>query len=91
MDACTLDADIARQIAKAHGVETERPDAFLGGTKYRLMISKRLVSRISEARVLTGPDSIPIGITDLPDVWLIEFPISLWYGAEHSSTLEILF
>lgn len=73
------------------GESDEFASAFLGGTKYRLMISKRLVSRISEARVLAGPKSVPVGVTDLPDVWLIEFPISLWYGSEHSSTLEILF
>ncbi|MCK4514918.1 MAG: hypothetical protein KAU31_06650 [Spirochaetaceae bacterium] len=73
------------------GESDEFADAFLGSTKYRLMISKRLVSRISEARVLAGPESVSVSVTDLPDVWLLEFPLSLWYGSDYRATLEILF
>ena len=69
----------------------EFADAFLGSAKYRLMISKRLVSRVSEARVLSGPVSIPISVTELPDVWLLEFPMNLWYSSDYSATVEILF
>ena len=73
------------------GDSDEFADAFLGSSKYRLMISKRLVSRVSQARVLAGPDSFPVSVTDLPDVWLLEFPMSLWFGSEYSPILEILF
>ncbi len=43
------------------------------------------------ARVLAGPESVPVNITDLPDVWLLEFPLSLWYSSDYTPTLEILF
>lgn len=73
------------------GESDQFAEAFLGSAKYRLMISKRLVSRISEARVQAGPESVPISVTDLPDIWLLEFPMSLWYSSDHLATLEILF
>jgi hypothetical protein len=66
-------------------------DAFLGSAKYRLLISKRLVSRISAARLYAGPDSVPVTVIDLPDVWLLEFPVSEWFGAAESPSVEILF
>jgi hypothetical protein len=69
----------------------ELADAFLGSAKYRLMISKRLVSRVSEARILAGPVSTPITVTELPDVWLLEFPMNLWYASDHAPTVEVLF
>jgi len=69
----------------------EFANAFLGSAKYRLMISKRLVSRISDARIISGPDSTSISVTDLPDVWLLEFPIGLWYASDYSPRVEILF
>ena len=73
------------------GESDEFADAFLGSAKYRLMISKRLVSRISEARVLIGPESVSIRVTDLPDVWLLEFPLSLWLSSTYAPTVEILY
>ncbi len=84
---------ISIPLGEGNGSEEsdEFADAFLGSAKYRLMISKRLVSRISEARVLAGPKSVSISVTDLPDVWLLEFPMSLWYSSEYLPTLEILF
>lgn len=69
----------------------EFASAFLGSAKYRLFISKRLVSRVSAARILAGPESTAVTITDLPDVWLLEFPLSLWYTSDYSPVLEVLF
>lgn len=69
----------------------EFASAFLGSAKYRLFISKRLVSRVSAARILAGPQSTPVTITDLPDVWLLEFPLSVWYTSDYSPVLEVLF
>lgn len=66
-------------------------DAFLGSTKYRLMISKRLVSRVSSARIVTGDESIPVTITELPDLWLVEFPVNQWFSAAGAPTLEVRF
>jgi hypothetical protein len=69
----------------------EFADAILGSAKYRLLISKRLVSRVSEARILAGPVSTPVSVTELPDVWLLEFPMNLWYASDYAPTVEILF
>jgi hypothetical protein len=65
--------------------------AFLGSSKYRLLISKRFVSRVSEARLVAADESYPVTVIDLPDVWLLEFPIGLWVGSTEASVLEVLF
>jgi hypothetical protein len=69
----------------------EFANAFLGSSKYRLLVSKRFVSRISVARLYTGDDSIELPVTDLPDVWMIEFPTSEWINAEEPPSLEVIF
>lgn len=66
-------------------------DAFLGSSKYRLMVSKRLVSRVSQAWIHTGADSVSLTVIDLPDIWLIEFPVSLWFTAESDASVEVVF
>lgn len=65
--------------------------AFLGGAKYRLMISRLLVSRVSTARIVTSTGATNVTVVELPDVWMIQFPISLWLGAAETPTLEIMF
>jgi hypothetical protein len=66
-------------------------DAFLGSSKYRLMISKRLVSRISAARLYTGDESIELPVIDLPDVWLLEFPVAVWFSSDGIPSVEVIF
>jgi len=81
-------------LSEGDGGEMESDEftsAFLGGAKYRLFISKRLVSRISEARIDTGREIKEIEVIDLPDVWLIEFPVILWLGAEGVPQVQIVF
>lgn len=63
--------------------------AFLGGAKYRVFISKRLVSRVSSARLANGSMSTDVTVIDLPDVWMIQFPISLWLMSDATPSLEI--
>lgn len=63
--------------------------AFLGGAKYRVFVSKRLVSRISSARLAGGQTSTEVTVMDLPDVWMVQFPVSLWLMSEETPTLEI--
>lgn len=65
--------------------------AFLGGAKYRLLVSRRLVSRVSAARLVTGDGATEVTVVELPDVWMIQFPVSLWLGAAETPTLEIIF
>ena len=65
--------------------------AFLGGAKYRVFISRRLVSRISEARIVTSTDSTEVSVVEFPDVWMVQFPVSLWLMSEEAPTLEIDF
>jgi hypothetical protein len=63
--------------------------AFLGGAKYRVFVSRRLVSRISSARLVSGDESTEVTVIELPDVWMVQFPVSLWLMAEQTPTLEI--
>ena len=63
--------------------------AFLGGARYRVFISKRLVSRITSARLASGSMSTEVTVIDFPDVWMIQFPISLWLMSDETPSLEI--
>ena len=65
--------------------------AFLGGAKYRVFISRRLVSRLTSARLVTAGEAVSLTVVQLPDVWMIEFPISLWLMAAETPTLEVIF
>lgn len=65
--------------------------AFFGSSKYRLFLSKRFVSRVSSATIEIGQDVMPIDVKELPDVWLVEFPISLWLFAPEPPTIEVFF
>ncbi|TVQ18193.1 MAG: hypothetical protein EA382_17985 [Spirochaetaceae bacterium] len=65
--------------------------AFLGGAKYRVFVSRRLVSRVSSARLVTAQQAIDVSVVELPDVWMIEFPVSLWLMAAETPTLEVVF
>ena len=82
-------------IPLSEGGGSEESDEFagalLGSAKYRLMISKMLVSRISDARIIAGEESHPVTITDLPDIWLLEFPIGAWYSSDGTSRVEVVF
>jgi len=79
-------------LSAGEGQDTDEfAQAFLGSAKYRLMISKRLVARVSAARVVSSERSVDVSVTDLPDVWLVEFPVSLWFGASGTPSLQILF
>ncbi len=69
----------------------EFANAFLGGSKYRLMISKRLVSRVSDARIVNSEGDRDVLVTELPDVWMVEFPTSLWLNAEQGTYLDVRF
>lgn len=71
--------------------DDEFANAFLGGSRYRLMLSKRLVSRVSEARLVTPSDSREVLVTEFPDVWMVEFPTSLWLNAESGTYLDVRF
>ena len=63
--------------------------AFLGGSKYRLMISRRLAGTVSAARLVTPEETTQLDVTELPDVWMIEFPVLLWLSAPAGARLEI--
>ena len=65
--------------------------AFLGSSKYRLMISKRLVSRISSAYLETAEGVHDITVSDLPDIWLLEFPVSLWFSSRSAPVVRVSF
>lgn len=65
--------------------------AFLGGAKYRVFISRRLVSRVSAARLVSGDTSTDITVIELPDVWMIQFPVSLWLMSEETPSIEIVY
>ncbi|MFW5688556.1 MAG: hypothetical protein ACOC1U_03205 [Spirochaetota bacterium] len=65
--------------------------AFLGGAKYRVFVSRRLVSRISAARLVSGSTSTEVTVIELPDVWMVQFPTSLWLMAEETPSLEIVY
>lgn len=71
--------------------DDEFADAFLGGSRYRLMLSKRLVSRVSDAYIVTPSDAREVLVTEFPDVWMIEFPTSLWLSAERGTYLDVRF
>lgn len=73
------------------GESDEFADAFLGSAKYRIMISKMLVSRISRARIVAGDEARPIVVTELPDIWLLEFPVSYWFNSAELPVVEVLF
>ena len=63
--------------------------AFLGGSKYRVFVSRRLVSRISSAHLVTDEESMEVSVIELPDVWMIQFPVALWLSSPGTPTLEI--
>ncbi len=65
--------------------------AFLGGAKYRLFISKMLVSRVSQAYLVTPGDRVEVAVLELPDVWMVQFPVSLWLTSSEAPTLEVIF
>ncbi len=73
------------------GQGDEFAGAFLGGAKYRVMISRRLVSRVSSASLVSAGESVEVTVTELPDVWMIEFPVSLWLMAAQPPVLEIVY
>lgn len=75
----------------SQGQGDEFANAFLGGSKYRMLISRRLVSRISSARLVSGDESIPVSVIELPDVWMVQFPVSLWLMSQEGATIEIAF
>lgn len=65
--------------------------AFLGGAKYRVFVSKRLVSRISAAYLDDGGEAIDLEVTELADVWMIAFPVSLWLSGEGIPSVHIVY
>jgi hypothetical protein len=65
--------------------------AFLGGAKYRVFISRRLVSRVSSARLASGDRSTDVTVIELPDVWMIQFPVSLWLMSDETPSIEIVY
>ncbi|MFW6288758.1 MAG: hypothetical protein ACOC2Q_03160 [Spirochaetota bacterium] len=73
------------------GQGEEFAGAFLGGAKYRVLISRRLVSRVSSAKLVSAGDPIDVTVTELPDVWMIEFPVSYWLMSPATSVLEIVY
>ena len=73
------------------GQGDEFAGAFLGGAKYRVLISRRLVSRVSSATLVSAGESTAVTVTELPDVWMIEFPVSLWLMAPQTPVLEIVY
>lgn len=63
--------------------------AFLGGSKYRLMVSRRLAPSIDAARLVTATGTTELSVTELPDVFLIEFPVLLWFNAGDTARIEL--
>lgn len=63
--------------------------AFLGGSKYRVFVSRRLVSRISSAHLVTDQGSTEVSVIELPDVWMVQFPVALWLMSPSAPSLEI--
>jgi hypothetical protein len=75
----------------APGQGDEFAGAFLGGSKYRVFISRRLVSRVSSATLVSGANETPVTVIELPDVWMVQFPVSLWLMSDDEATLEIVY
>lgn len=65
--------------------------AFLGGAKYRVFVSKMLVSRVSEAFLVRSAERVPVSVLEFPDVWMVQFPVSLWLMSDEPPVLEIEF
>ena len=65
--------------------------AFFGSSKYRLAVSKRLISRVSAARIHSGNEVVDLEVFDLPDIWMVEFPVSFWLMAGEPPTVEVIF
>ena len=60
---------------------------FLSSSKYRLTISKSVIESISNV-VLQGKESTTnLEFMDLPDIFLVEMPISLLFNSEDNLTL----
>lgn len=66
-------------------------NAFLGGAKYRVFISRRLVSRVSSARLVFDDRSTEVTVIELPDVWMVQFPVSLWLMSGETPSIEIIY
>jgi hypothetical protein len=73
------------------GEQDQFTQAFLGGAKYHLMISKRLVCNVAAARLVTDEAIHEIAVTSFPDIWMLEFPVSLWLGTSGVPQIEIDF
>lgn len=86
-----ISAEESGESEMGGGEGDEIASAFLGGSKYRLLISKRLVSRVSQARLVTPEASTPVHIMELPDVWMVEFPAAQWLSAPRGTRLEVIF
>lgn len=81
----------ASEGSDGQGEGDEFAAAFFGSSKYRLAISKRLISRVSSARLHSSGEVIELEVFDLPDIWMIEFPISYWLMASTPPSVEIIF
>jgi len=62
--------------------DNEFAAAFFASSKYRLLISKGYIPEIEKVILRSGDDTFVPSIKELPEVYLVEFPLALWALAE---------
>ena len=58
--------------------DEEMTAVFLASAKYKLIISKKIISQIENVFIKVDNEVFIPGIKELPEVYLIEFPLATW-------------
>lgn len=62
--------------------DNEFAAAFFASAKYRLLISRDYIPTVEKVILRSGDDTFVPSIKELPEVYLVEFPLALWALAE---------
>jgi len=75
--------------AEAETEDIEMMAAFLASTKYRLIMSKTILPKIEDVFIKADEEAYAPSIKDLPEVYIIEFPLVLWILTKEELVINI--
>jgi hypothetical protein len=69
--------------------DSEMAAAFLMSAKYRLIVSKELISEYDEIFIKADYEAYVPSVKEFPDIFIIEFPLAFWFLSENDLVVHL--
>ncbi len=73
------------------GDEEEADEAafFLASAKYRIILDKEVMPHVSSAEIVGTGGTTQVDVTEFQNVWLLEFPVLLWFSGGNKPVIQV--